>query len=111
MEFKGKIAVVTGGASGLGRASVLKFASGKAKVAVFDIDDKKGQSVIQECKDAGTEGLYVHCDVTQEDEVIKAFKQVVSVFGAVDILHINTGIIDKVKYVSELTFDDWKKGH
>ncbi len=109
MDFNGKIAVVTGGASGLGRASVLKFASGKAKVAIFDIDDKKGEAVVKECNDAGTEGLFIHCDVTQEADVINAFKQVVSAFGSVDILHINTGIIDKVKFVSELSFDDWKK--
>jgi NAD(P)-dependent dehydrogenase (short-subunit alcohol dehydrogenase family) len=109
MDFLGKIVVVTGGASGLGRASALKFASGKAKTVIFDIDDKNGESVVKECMKKGTEALFVHCDVTNEAEVIKAYKQVVSSFGAVDILHINTGIIDKVKFVSELSFDDWKK--
>ncbi|MBI9108855.1 MAG: SDR family oxidoreductase [Spirochaetales bacterium] len=109
MDFMGKIAVITGGASGLGRASALKFASGGAKVAIFDIDDEKGESVIKECMNKGTKGLFIHCDVTSETEVVEAYSQVVSTFGAVDILHINTGIIDKVTFVSELSFDDWKK--
>jgi NAD(P)-dependent dehydrogenase (short-subunit alcohol dehydrogenase family) len=109
MDFDNKVVVITGGASGLGRASALKFASGKAKVVIIDIDDKKGNSVIEECEAFGVNGLYIHCDVTVENDVINAYNKVVSVFGVVDIIHINTGIIDKVKYISDLSFDDWNK--
>jgi NAD(P)-dependent dehydrogenase (short-subunit alcohol dehydrogenase family) len=108
-EFKGKAAVVTGGASGLGRASSKTFAKGGARVAIFDIDTVKGPQVVEEIEKEGGSALFVPCDVTKEDQVKNAFAETVKKFGAVDILHINTGIIDKVKFISDITFDAWKK--
>ena len=105
----GKNVVVTGGASGLGRASAMKFGSEKAKVAVFDIDDIKGASVVQEIKNLGTEALFFHCDVTKENEVRDSYRKAAEALGSIDILHLNTGIIDQVKYITELSYEGWKK--
>ena len=108
-DFTGKNAVVTGGASGLGRATALKFGAGKARVAIFDIDDKKGRAVVDELTTMGTQGLFVHCDVTKESEVVAAYDAAVHAFGSVDILHANTGIIDQVKRISDLSYADWQR--
>ena len=105
----GKTVAVTGGASGLGRASAKKFASEHAKVAIFDIDDAKGAGVVAECTALGTEAAFFHCDVTKEEDVKEAFRKAVERFGSVDILHVNAGIIDQVKYITDLTYEGWKK--
>ncbi len=68
MDLDGKAAVVTGGASGLGEATARELAAAGAKVAIFDIQDEKGEAV---AKDIG--GVYCHCDVTDEASTIAAF--------------------------------------
>lgn len=108
-SFEGKTVVVTGGASGLGRASALKFAAGGASVAVFDIDDKKGAEIEKQLESQGTKTLFVHCDVTRQSEVVAGFAAVSEKFGGVDILHINTGIIDQVKFISDISYADWTR--
>ncbi len=105
----GKTTVVTGGASGLGRASAKKFASERAKVAIFDIDQEKGKAAAEECRALGTEAEFFRCDVTSESDVKSSFDAVVKRFGSVDILHVNAGIIDQVKFISDLSYEGWKK--
>lgn len=109
-NFQGKTAVVTGGASGLGRASATMFAKGGASVAIFDIDGNKGPATAKELKEAGApKAIFVPCDVTSEDAVKKAYEQVASELGGPDILHANTGVIDAVRYVTELTLAEWNR--
>ena len=108
-NFKGKTAVVTGGASGLGRASATAFARGGANVAILDIDKVKGPETEKELAAAGVKARFVHCDVTSEDAVKNAFAAVEAEFGGVDILHINTGIIDAVRFIKDITLADWNR--
>lgn len=109
-DFSGKIAAVTGAASGLGKASAKMFVKGGAKVAIFDINEKAGPAAAKELADSGPgEAKYFYCDVTKEDTVKKAFANAVAAFGRVDILHANTGIIDAVRYISDTTLEDWNR--
>lgn len=81
MQLKGKIALITGGATGIGRAITLRFAQAGAQVALADINDKAGQATAAE---AG--GVFGHCDVSQAKEAQNAVEQVVAAFGGLDVL-------------------------
>jgi len=106
-KFKGKTAVVTGGASGLGRATAMGFANHGAKVALLDIDSKAGENVVDDIRKKGGDALCVACDVSDYVQVENGFKKIAEEFGAVDIAHINAGIIYKPLFINELTLDQW----
>ncbi len=87
MQFDGKVAIVTGGASGIGAASVRNFAGRGAKLAVIDIDEAEAQQVADEVG-----GIAIGCDVGDEAAVNEMIAQVQSELGPVDILFNNAGI-------------------
>jgi 3-hydroxyacyl-CoA dehydrogenase/3-hydroxy-2-methylbutyryl-CoA dehydrogenase len=82
MEISGKVAVITGGASGLGEATVRRFASHGAKIMVLDLDDKRGQALAEEL---GDQVRYRRCDVASEEDVQAAVDEAVSAFGTIHI--------------------------
>jgi len=82
MEFKGKTAIVTGGASGLGRATVEYFVSKGANAVIIDLNDEMGNELAGKLGDAAT---YVKTDVTNEDDVANAITTAKSTYGSVDI--------------------------
>lgn len=86
-RLEGKVAVVTGGCSGIGLATVLRFAQEGAKVAIGDLDDTRGREVADEVG-----GSYVHCDVTSKDDVDALFAVAKDTYGSVDIAFNNAGI-------------------
>ncbi|KAK7342036.1 hypothetical protein VNO80_24978 [Phaseolus coccineus] len=88
-RLEGKVALITGGASGIGERTARLFAKHGAKVVIADIQDELGHSV---CKDIDS-SFYVHCDVTKEEHVERAVNTAVSRFGKLDIMHNNAGII------------------
>jgi NAD(P)-dependent dehydrogenase (short-subunit alcohol dehydrogenase family) len=86
-RIEGKTAVVTGGASGIGLATVRRFAEEGAKVVIGDLDDAKGAEVAAEVG-----GTYVHVDVTDKEQVDALFKTAKDTYGSVDIAFNNAGI-------------------
>jgi NAD(P)-dependent dehydrogenase (short-subunit alcohol dehydrogenase family) len=89
MEFSGKVAIVTGGGKGIGRATALAFGREGASVAVIDVDAAAGGEVAGQI---GERGRFVRADVTRGDDVQTAIAAVVAEFGGIDILHNNAGI-------------------
>ena len=89
MEFSGKVAIVTGGGKGIGRATALAFGREGASVAVIDVDAAAGEEVAGQI---GERGRFVRADVTRGDDVQAAIAAVVAEFGGIDILHNNAGI-------------------
>ncbi|KAK1435016.1 hypothetical protein QVD17_00771 [Tagetes erecta] len=91
--LEGKVAIVTGGASGFGESTVRLFAKHGAKVVITDVQDELGLSL---CNDLvsrfGDNVVYVHCDVTQDSDVRNVVDTAVSVFGKLDIMFNNAGI-------------------
>ena len=85
MKFDSKTAVVTGAASGIGRATAEAFARGGARVILADLSAEAGEAVARELRDAGFHASYVHLDVSS-DESIKAFAARALATGEVDIL-------------------------
>ena len=86
-RLQGKVAVVTGGCSGIGLATVLRFAEEGAQVVIGDLDDARGKEVVE-----GIAGLFVHCDVTDKDQVDALFRQAKDTYGSVDVAFNNAGI-------------------
>jgi NAD(P)-dependent dehydrogenase (short-subunit alcohol dehydrogenase family) len=86
-RLDGKVAVVTGGCSGIGLATVERFAEEGAKVVIGDLDDARGKDLAERIG-----GLFVHVDVTSKDEVDALFKAAKDTYGSVDVAFNNAGI-------------------
>nr|XP_043610203.1 secoisolariciresinol dehydrogenase-like [Erigeron canadensis] len=90
-RLEGKVAVITGAASGIGECTAKLFAEHGAKIVIADIQDQPGQAV---CEAIGSSNsIYVHCDVTNEDDVKNAVDLAVSTYGKLDIMFCNAGIM------------------
>ena len=92
MRLKDKVAIVTGGTSGIGRATALLFAREGARVAVVGRDPARGQQVVDEIKAAGGEAMFIRCDVRFPDECRGAVEATLQAFGRLDILFNNAGV-------------------
>ncbi|KAL8526548.1 hypothetical protein ACS0TY_015660 [Phlomoides rotata] len=102
-RLEGKIAIVTGGARGIGEATVRLFAAHGAKVIIADIEDSLGTSVADSLSPNVT---YAHCDITSEAQIETLINSTVSNYGKIDILFSNAGILgDQKKHKSILDFD------
>ncbi|WP_287817251.1 MULTISPECIES: SDR family NAD(P)-dependent oxidoreductase [Idiomarina] len=108
-RVEGKVAIVTGGALGIGRAVCLELAKEGAKVAVTDIADSEGQKVVDEIKGFGGTAKYWHIDTASEDDVSSAFSDIEKEFGSIDVLVNNAGIAGVNKPTHEITKDEWDK--
>ena len=108
MSFSGKVALVTGGAAGIGRATALAFSAEGLQVVVSDVDVAGGEGTVQLIRDAGGEATFVRCDVSCDTEVQALMAQVVASYGRLDYAFNNAGIeIEKGKLAdgSEDEFD------
>ncbi|WP_374949202.1 SDR family NAD(P)-dependent oxidoreductase [Mucilaginibacter sp.] len=106
-SLKGKIAVITGGGSGIGRAASILFAGQGATVCIIDFDDKGGHAVVNEITAAGQSAEYFNCDVAQQAGVAEVAGRIAAKYGKIDILINNAGIahIGKADNTSEEDFD------
>ncbi|MBI2906431.1 MAG: glucose 1-dehydrogenase [Chloroflexi bacterium] len=108
MRLAGKVAVITGAASGMGRATSILFAKEGAKVVVADINDKGGVETLEEIKKAGGEAIFVHTDVSKEKDVANLIKTAVDTYGGLDILYNNAGMAAPPGLVN-VTEEQWDK--
>ena len=91
-QFEGKVALVTGAGSGIGRASALAFAREGARVLVADIDVAGGEETVRRVGQAGDEARFIQADVTRADEVHALIAATVDAYGRLDYAHNNAGI-------------------
>lgn len=106
MDFKGKIAVVTGGGSGIGKACAQEFVERNAAVAVVDRDVKTGKETVSALKSSGGNVEFFQVDVSSASEVEKLIPQIVSTLGGIDILVNNAGI-QRYGTVTTISEDQW----
>ena len=108
MSFDGKVALVTGGTSGIGRETAIQFAKAGAKVVLAGRRTEAGEAVVNEITSAGGEAHFVQTDVTKEDQVKSLVEETVQHFGRLDIAFNNAGI-EHGGPVTEFTEEDYRK--
>ncbi len=107
MRFDGKVALITGAGSGIGRATALLFADEGAKVVVADYKPEDGQETVSRIKQRGGEATLVQADVSRAAEVEAMIAAAVSAYGRLDILHNNAGIFPRARPSDELSEELW----
>ncbi len=107
-RLAGKVAIITGAASGIGRATARLFASEGAAVTVVDIADAGGQETVAMIEKAGGRGLFVHADVAMTSEVQAMIETTVKQFGRLDILH-NNAFWTVARPAVEQSEDEWDR--
>lgn len=107
-ELKDKVAIVTGGASGIGLATVQAFVNKGAKVVIADFNEESGKAVEKELTDKGANVTFIFVDAGDEQSVINLVNETVNTYGQLDIMVNNAGI-GSLAETHELTYEDYQK--
>jgi NAD(P)-dependent dehydrogenase (short-subunit alcohol dehydrogenase family) len=108
-DFSGKVAFVTGAASGIGRAAALAFARAGAGVVVADVAEGGNRETARMIEQAGGRALAVRCDVTRTEDVKAALEKAVDAFGRLDAAFNNAGVETKTEPAAEVTEAVWDR--
>jgi len=108
VTLEGKVAIITGAASGIGRATAILFARKGAKVAMIDKNDTGGRETLKLIHEEGKEAIFVHGDVSKASDVENMVQKTMDSFGRIDILVNNAGIV-LVKPLQETTEEDFDR--
>lgn len=106
-KLDGKVALITGAGSGIGRATAILFASEGAKVMVVDIAPAGGQDTVKMIKDAGGEASFVQADVSRAADAQRMVKATVDAYGKLNIIYNNAGIVGEVLPTADLPEEVW----
>lgn len=108
-RFPGKVAFVTGAASGIGRAAAVAFALEGARVAVLDRTEDALQQTADAIRDAGAKVLVIACDVSIPEQIETAVARTVETFGRLDIAFNNAGVENKATPVAQIDLVEWDR--
>ena len=106
-QLKGKIALVTGGSAGIGRATAQLFSRKGAKVVVADINAEGGEETVQGIRDAGGEAQFVRTDISKSTEVEALLKRIIEDYGRLDCACNNAAILGEIVSVVDYTEETW----
>jgi 3-oxoacyl-[acyl-carrier protein] reductase len=109
MRLEGKVALVTGAGSGIGRATAELFAREGAKVAVVDLAENMGEQTVEAIHEAGGESIFIRADVSNADDVARMIGRTVDEWGKIDILYNNAGIPMGATPIEEVEDDFFDK--
>lgn len=107
--FQGKVALVTGGSYGIGKATAAAFAQRGAKVVLADWKEDERGLALQQIRDAGSEGRFIHCDVSKQSDVKQLLENIVAAYGQLDFAFNNAGIEGDSAPVHECTEENWDR--
>ena len=108
-DFSGKVALVTGAGSGIGKACAMTFAKNGAKVVVCDIDEEGSNRVVEQIKGDGGEARFVKANVSKPEEMKAAVNLTAETFGSLDIAVNNAGIGGEQSPIGEYSVEGWRK--
>ncbi len=108
-RLDGKVAVITGAASGIGRASAVRFASEGAAVVVADLNPQGGEETVAECRKAGGRAVFQRVDVTNEADIKAAVDRAAAEFGKLNVIFNNAGLAGAVGKIEETTAENWDR--
>lgn len=108
-QFDGKVALVTGGASGIGEACALTFARGGAKLVVVDVASDLGETTVSAVKQAGSDAIFLRVDVADPDAVEQMVERTIAAFGRLDIAVNNAGIGGESNPTGSYSIAGWRK--
>src|SRR5229473_1915241 len=106
-----KVAVITGAASGMGRATAIRFAGEGAAVVVADLNEEGGASTVRQCKENGGRAVFQKADVAAEADIEALIARAVSEFGRLDVTFNNAGLIGAVGPLEAITAESWDRTH
>jgi len=116
MLLLNRVAIITGGAKGIGRGTAIKFAEEGCDIAIVDISVKEANETLQEVIKKGREGLAIECDITDGSKVRDTVNKVINKFGKIDILVNNAGAGSRgggrtspIRSMAEVTEEEWDK--
>ncbi|RAP53018.1 MAG: 3-oxoacyl-ACP reductase [Methanosphaera sp. SHI613] len=107
-KLEGKVAIITGATSGMGRASAKLFAQEGAKVVVTGRNEERAKAIVDDIKAEGNEAIYVIADMSNLDDVKKIFDATMEEYGTVDILFNNAGMLS-MSPLMDLSIEEWNK--
>jgi NAD(P)-dependent dehydrogenase (short-subunit alcohol dehydrogenase family) len=108
-RLKDKVAIVTGGGTGIGEATCHRFAEEGTRVAVFDLNGEAGAGTAADIVAQGAEVIFAKVDVSQEADIAKGVQEVVAKWGTIDILVNNAATPSVNKYTHEVSVDGWER--
>lgn len=108
-QFTGKVAVVTGASSGIGKATALQYAREGASVIISDIKEAQGNEVVEEIKRNGGDAIFVKADVAKPEDCENLVKKAVAQYGRLDIAFNNAGIGGESQPVGDMSIENWNK--
>ena len=106
VSLEGKVAVISGGASGIGFGTAKRLVEFGASVAILDVNDDNGLKAVEEIESINGQAIYVHCDITKLDDCKNAVTSIVDTYGKIDILFNNAGVAVR-KNAVDLEPDEW----
>jgi len=108
-KLENKVAVITGAASGIGRATAIRFAGEGAAVVIADLNRDGGEAAVRDCKENGGSAVFQLTDVSSEENIKSAVDRAVKEFGHLDIIYNNAGLGGATGAIENISVEDWDK--
>ena len=109
MQLQDKVAVVTGGSSGIGRAAAIGFAREGAKVMIADVNVEGSNESVRMIRDAGGEASFIRCDISNPNDVEEMVRRTVELYGSLDCAFNNAGIEGTMASIADYPLDTWNR--
>ena len=108
-RLNGKVAIITGASSGMGRATALRFAGEGAKIVIADLNKDGGEAAVRDCRENGSDAVFVKADVSAEADVKGAVERALKEFGRLDVIYNNAGLGGAVGPLENITVENWDR--